>query len=288
MSPEDTVENAMENTRQDTKLAPPAREPTGRPASSSPDWRIWLGLSLTTVWLLLLSIYVASSIGWRNIGSAPIETLGNFLEGAFAPLAFLWLVIGYFLQKKELVQNTDAITMQFAAIQKSADQSVIQSEAIRASEQHARRESFLRIAENVKQQLGNRMGLLFISSQGSTATGVVSGEKISQMWNALNKTDPESFSRSMLELQTMHGEYYAYKLLYGTPTRTRHSEDFIFNFARLLRAADACDEDGMIRDSLVGSAHGFIYNRMIAIRDKPPAGLQYGVYDFDPDTLDPP
>ena len=42
-----------------------------------------------------------------------METLGNFLEGAFAPLAFLWLVIGYFLQKKELVQNTTAIKMQY-------------------------------------------------------------------------------------------------------------------------------------------------------------------------------
>ncbi len=105
-----------------------------------PDWRIWLGLSLTAIWLLILGLYVANTIGWSSIGVAPIETVGNFLEGAFAPLAFLWLVIGYFLQKKELVQNTTAIKMQYVEIQKSADQAVIQSEAIRASELHARKE----------------------------------------------------------------------------------------------------------------------------------------------------
>jgi hypothetical protein len=72
---------------------------------SGPDWRIWLGLSITTTWLLLLSLYIANSVGWSNIGNEPIQTLGNFLEGAFAPLAFLWLVIGYSLQKKELMPS---------------------------------------------------------------------------------------------------------------------------------------------------------------------------------------
>ena len=137
---------------------------------SGPDWRIWLGLSVTTTWLVLLSLYVANTIGWTNIGNEPIQPLGNFLEGAFAPLAFLWLVIGYFLQKKELMQNTDAIKMQYVEIQKSAEQAVIQTEAIRASEMHARKQSFLQTAESVKQQLGAISAFLFLSSQGEQET----------------------------------------------------------------------------------------------------------------------
>ena len=113
---------------------------------SGPDWRIWLVLSVTTTWLVLLSLYAANTIGWPNIGNEPNQTLGNFLEGAFAPLAFLWLVIGYFLLKKELMQNTDAIKMQYVEIQKSAEQTVIQPEAIRATEMHARKQSFLQTA----------------------------------------------------------------------------------------------------------------------------------------------
>lgn len=256
------------------------------PFGGSTDWRVWFGIVVSLLWLLMLSIYVSEQVGWTNISGIPIDQLGGFLEGSFAPLAFLWFVLGYFSQQKELAQNTAAIKMQYVEIQKSAEQAVIQSEAIRASELHARKESFLRIADSVKQQLGAIMGFLYISSQGAASGGRVSDEKIATLWSSMNRTDPEVFSRSMLQLQFLNGPRYTYKLLYGTPIRTRHSENFIFNFERLTRLANDCDDDGMIRDSLLGSAHGFVYNRMISFRDKPPAGFTYGVYDFDPDTND--
>ena len=253
--------------------------------SSAPDWRIWMGVSVTALWLIMLSTYISNTVGWGEIGQAPIEQLGSFLEGAFAPLAFLWLVIGYFLQKKELMQNTNAIKMQYVEIQKSAAQAVIQTQAIEASELHARKESFLRIAESVKQQLGFIMGFLYLSSQGGGGSGVVTDEKVASLWVPTHN-DPETFSRAMMQVQLRNGEIYAYKLFYGTAVRTRHSKNFIFNFERLIRAAEACDDDGMIRDSLLGSAHGFIFNRMIKFRDSPPSGFTYGNYGFDPDSFD--
>lgn len=275
------------NKNPDPDLVPRVKEePFNIYAATAPDWRVWFGLALTIMWLLLLSLYIAETVGWVNIASAPIDIVGNFLEGAFAPLAFLWLVIGYFLQKKEITQNTAAIKMQYVEIQKTADQAVMQTEAIAASEQHARKESFLRIAESVKQQLGAIMGFLFISSQGATGSGVVSDERLSRLWSAMSQNDPEIFSRSMLELQLLRGERYGYKLFYGTPIRTRHTENFIFNFERLLRAAAECDTDGMIHDALLGTANGYVYQRMIALRDNPPEGFTYGVYDFDPDSMD--
>ncbi len=255
---------------------------------SAPDWRIWLGLSITIIWLVSLSFYVEHAIGWRHLYDAPIEQVGNFLEGAFAPLAFLWLVIGYFLQKKELMQNTDAIKMQYVEIQKSAEQAVIQSEAIRASELHARRQSFLQVAESVKQQLGAIAAFLFMSSQGASDSGVVTQERIAQLWESLNNSDPEGFSRSMLQIRYSHGPSYSYRLLYGTPIRTRHSESFIFNFERLLQEAKETDANGMIRDALLGSAHGRLYQWMIDMRETPPDGFRYGNFDFDPDAIDEP
>jgi hypothetical protein len=254
---------------------------------AGPDWRIWLGLSLTISWLIMLTLYVSNTIGWMNITSAPIETVGTFLEGAFAPLAFLWLVIGYFLQKKELMQNTDAIKMQYIEIQKSADQAVIQSESIRASEMHARKQSFLHIAEAVKQQLGSISAFLFLSSQGgATNTGVVTEERIGELWGSLNNTDPEGFSRSMLQIRFTKGAHYSYKLLYGTAIRAGHCESFIYHFERLLREADESDDSGMLRDAILGGAHGRLYLWMIDYRDNPPEGFRHGVYDFDPDSID--
>ncbi len=254
--------------------------------SGKPDLLIWLGLVITVTWLLVLSLYVEHSIGWAQIGDAPIDIVGNFLEGAFAPLAFLWLVIGYFLQKKELMQNTDAIKMQYVEIQKSADQAVIQSEAIRASESHARKQSFLQIAESVKQQLGAIAAFLFLSSQGAGDNGIVSEQRVAELWGSLNNTDPEGFSRSLLQIRFQNGTSYAYKLLYGTPIRTRHSESFIFNFERLLTEAATADANGLLRDALLGGAHGRLYQWMIDDRDHPPTGFEYGVYNFDPDTVE--
>ena len=124
------------------------------------DWRIWLGLTLTLGWLLLGSLYVSTSIGWGNLSELPADELGNFLEGAFAPLAFLWLVIGYFLQQKELEQNTEALRSQAVAIQRTAEQAVIQSEQMTANEMHARQEAFLQVAKSVSGQLGSIAALL--------------------------------------------------------------------------------------------------------------------------------
>lgn len=269
----------------DTSTQPVHEEPF-TPFGNDSDWRVWFGVVISVFWIAMLGIYVSAQVGWRSIGDIHIDILGGFLEGAFAPLAFLWFVLAYFSQQKELAQNTAAIKMQYVEIQKSAEQAVIQSEAIRASELHARKESFLRIAESVKQQLGVIVGFLYLSSQAAQNTGVVSDQKIAGLWSAMSQNDPEVFTRSMLQLHFLHGENYSYKLMYGTPIRTRHCENFIFNFERLIRLAEGCDEDNMIRDSLLGSAHGYIYKRMIGFRDQPPAGFRYGVYDFDPDSTD--
>jgi hypothetical protein len=250
------------------------------------DWRIWFGLVLTFTYLLIIGVYVSHVVGWKYFFDQPIELMGSFLEGAFAPLAFLWLVIGYFLQKKELMLNTQAISKQNEVIRQSAEQSVIQSHAIAATEMHARKESFLKMAESVKQQLGAIMGFLYISSQGAAGSGVVPEEKVSELWAAMSDRDPEIFSRNMLSTQLTYGERYSYKLFFGTEVRTRHTNNFIFNFERLLKAAAESDTDGMIRDALLGTGHGFVYKRAIELRDNPPQGFTLGVFDFDPDSID--
>ena len=245
------------------------------------DWRIWLGIAVTGFWLLILAVYISGSVGWFNISNVPIDTLGGFLEGSFAPLAFLWFVLAYFSQQKELAQNTEALRLQSLEMQRSVEQATVQAEAISQSELHARREAFVGVHEIVRIQLGNILGFLFISSQGATGTGEVPPERISQLWGS---RDPEAFSRQLLELSFLKSPEYAYKLFWGTEVRTRHSNNFIFAFERLLTAASECGDDGMIRDAVEGTTHGHVYRRMIEFRDSPPEGFTLGVYDFDPDT----
>ena len=62
---------------------------------------------MTLVWISGGLIYF--NLQADNLGDTHIDELGGFLEGAFAPLAFLWLVIGIFIQQKELADNTEVM-----------------------------------------------------------------------------------------------------------------------------------------------------------------------------------
>jgi hypothetical protein len=218
------------------------------------DWRVWLGLTLTFIWLGLGYGYVEVTVGWDQFRHLSADQLGNFLEGAFAPLAFLWLVIGYFLQQRELSQNTEVLRM-------SVQQAEIQSEKMAANELHARQETFLRISQRVQAQLGTIAGFLFISSQGANADGTVSPEEQSRLFGQLSQGDPEVFSRRLLETSfRLANDPDRYRLFYGTPVRARHTNSFIYTFDRLIARAREVDPDGLICDALDSTSHGLVYN----------------------------
>lgn len=54
------------------------------------------------IWLLI-SDFTTESFHHKDI---TLNELGDYLAGAFSPLAFLWLVYGYFMQNHELKANT--------------------------------------------------------------------------------------------------------------------------------------------------------------------------------------
>ena len=228
------------------------------------NWRIWLGLGLTGLWILLGAIYISGTVGWGQFSTLSPELMGNFLEGASAPLAFLWLVIGYFLQQKELEQNTEALRAQAIEIRRSAEQAVIQSENLAASEIHARQEAFLQVANYIRGQLGSISGLLYISSQAGEGATPISEPEIAQLFSSQSSgVDPEAFSRRLLTTHLqMDDPEDQFALFYLTEVRARHTNNFIFTFERMMRRAEAVDTDNMIKDALSAGAHGFLYRVM--------------------------
>jgi hypothetical protein len=231
------------------------------------DWRVWLGLIVTFVWLFLGYAYVDFSVGWDQFRHLSADQVGNFLQGAFAPLAFLWLVIGAFLQQRELSQNTEVLRM-------SVEQSEIQSEKMAANEMHARQETFLRVAQRVQSQLGTIVGFLFISSQAAGFNGKVTNEEQAQLFTQLSQGDPEVFSRRMITTHlTAETDREQFDLFYGTPVRARHSNNFIYTFERLIGRAREVDPDGMIVDALFSTSHGLVYNIAKRHQSQAPAEL---------------
>ena len=105
-------------------------------ARSKRDWRIWFGVASTAFWLWLGLLYIGLVVGWGDFVTQPAESLGGFLEGAFAPLAFLWLVIGFFLQQRELRNNNEAIRAQYEQMRRAAESAEIQARAIQDNALH--------------------------------------------------------------------------------------------------------------------------------------------------------
>ena len=70
--------------------------------------RICVIVTMFYLVIILKSMFLADPSFW----SLELNAQGDFLAGAFAPLAFFWLVLGYYQQGDELRQNTKALLAQ--------------------------------------------------------------------------------------------------------------------------------------------------------------------------------
>jgi len=218
------------------------------------DWRIWFGIVVTVIWLVGGAWYVTLVTETEPTQNFSLDAVGSFLEGAFAPLAFLWLVLGLFIQQRELARNTEEL-------RKTSEQSEKQTQAIAATEMNARQETFFKIAENVKHQLGGISGMLYVSGLGPVGSGRFDRDQMDEYFNQMATGDCEIFARLFISMDFLE-EGGLSQLLYGTDIRIRHSRNFMRTFERLCRLAKNCDVDGIIEDALMQSAFGLLYLRM--------------------------
>ncbi len=214
------------------------------------DWRILFGLLVSLFWFVFLGVYIQMNVGWSRFMDLPIAEMGNFLEGAFAFLAFLWLVIGLFIQQSVLAENNEEL-------RRSNLNSEKQTQAIAATELNARQETFFKIAESTRRQLGGTVGLLFISSQGPLGNSNYDNDQLTEIWREYARGDSEIWSRMFLGMLA-NEDIDPEDLFFGTQIRRGHSDNFIVGFERLLSLARDCDTDNLIVDSLIRTAHGLL------------------------------
>lgn len=219
------------------------------------DWRIWVGVVVSIVWMAGGVWYIHGVYESDPAQTRSIDAVGSFLEGVFAPLAFLWLILGLFIQQRELAHNTEAI-------RHSVLQSEKQTLAIAATEMNARQETFFKIAESVKQQLGGISGMLLVSAIGPVGSGRISSEQVDDLFSQASRGDWSVFARQFLSVE-FEEEGGLPELFYGTEIRRRHTQNYRRTFERLCRLASNCDVDGIIEDTLRQAALGLLYRRML-------------------------
>lgn len=75
---------------------------------------------ITIIWLVVGILVIA--LKFDSTKSMPLNEIGDFLAGFFSPIAFLWLVFGYFQQGEELKLNTRALELQVNELKQSVEQ----------------------------------------------------------------------------------------------------------------------------------------------------------------------
>jgi hypothetical protein len=221
------------------------------------DWRIAFGLGITLTWISTGLLYLFSVVGLDNFVHLPTADIGSFLEGAFAPLAFLWLVIGHFMQQKEITANTRAISLQ--------------EQSARRLEIHSQRDSFFKLHDLVQDQLGAVAGFHYMSVCGPTGTGLITGEEFAEQRNHAANGDPSWFVRKMIGLavDAREDQTALHEIFFGTEIRTRHSNNFTLAFRKLMKNAEAVDTDEIIAGALIsGSAAGILYRIIQHVRSE--------------------
>lgn len=243
------------------------------------DWRIAFGFTLTIVWITTGCVYLLGIVGWNNFVYLPTADIGSFLEGAFAPLAFLWLVIGHFMQQKEITANTKAIN--------------IQEQSARRLEMHSRQDSYFKLLTLVQEQLGGIASFHYLSICGPTGTGEVSGDEFTEQ-RAISSGDSAWFVRKMISVAVsdIDNPNWLHEVFYSTEIRVRHSGNFSRTFEKLLEQARAVDTDDMLVDALLnGSASGIFYRIILHAKGEyeidPVTGMPHSPFTITPPTAEP-
>lgn len=89
--------------------------------------RTIIGLLVSAIYLLWLAVLISPKIG--ELSQLNLNEIGDFFAGVFGPLAFLWLVLGYFQQGDELKQGTKALLLQADELKRSVEQQSIMAAA---------------------------------------------------------------------------------------------------------------------------------------------------------------
>lgn len=120
----------------------PIREPSQQQGGDSSDepeqeqastgWHLRdhlgkVGAAVTYIYLVVIAAMIWGRSG--QLLTMPLNELGDFLAGAFGPVAFLWLVLGFLQQGDELRQGTEALKLQATELKNSVEQQSIMAKA---------------------------------------------------------------------------------------------------------------------------------------------------------------
>ena len=102
-------------------------------------WLMTIASVLSLLWIVFVILLFTHNCPDYSKYDLPDDAneLGDFLAGVFSPLAFLWLIVGYFLQARELNLTREELSSQTKAL---IAQSKAASKGVKLEEENQRAE----------------------------------------------------------------------------------------------------------------------------------------------------
>jgi len=143
-----------------------------------------IGIAITVLYTGLLLLLVHDRL--TSLQTMFLNEVGDFLAGAFGPLAIFWLIIGFFQQGVELRQNTSALELQAEELKNSVEQQrelvevsksqfLAELEALnyeRELQRKAQQPQFVSQSIGARHSGGQHIYTMNIKNVGNTATDV--------------------------------------------------------------------------------------------------------------------
>ncbi len=131
----------------------------------------WFGFVISGLYIGLVVFYV--SYTWPLVTTMEPNEIGDALAGVFAPLAFLWLVLGFMQQGDELKNSVDALKLQGDELRNSVEQ---QRELVKVTREQLKAEAEVR-KMNADQQERDAQPKLSLRHEHAT-NAVISGLRV--------------------------------------------------------------------------------------------------------------
>ena len=149
-------------------------------------WGIW-GTALYLGALLGYGVFA-----WRDFTALSPNEVGDFLAGAFAPLAFLWLVLGYRMQALELEQNSKALRQQAEEMRNAVEQANLQATALIENKNFVRQD----VVNNTKRMFETDLATL--SANVCLTFFEADFRRVDSWWERVSGGDCEVFARRFI------------------------------------------------------------------------------------------
>ena len=216
-----------------------------------------IGWFVTGIWVFVSAVYLKNN--FEIFKSMSPNAWGDAAAGFAAPLAFLWLVIGYYLQRTELSLQRDEIKLQREELAAQRAEMEKQSNSISLNEQHASRDVFLKVYDIVFDGLNNKaLEILEIIHGGAASVGLknfIDGNK----WAIFNTLNPRIKNSESIKKQLIHFEHEPRKTVL-----TSYCE----MFEVLISESENCDSSGLFKRTILDQPMARTYFAIAKFQDR--------------------